>query len=133
MAGRGESEELLAAVTIVFATLVLLYAIVQLLDHANVGDATKHFRVIAAVIAPALALYLVSQAAKDAALAPWAPASSNTGSPEPQQGSFPNLITTLGDVLPITIASVVIITWSIVVIRARRRERRGPSPPRSRA
>ena len=69
--GRAESEELLGGVVFAFAVLALLYAMVLLLERAEVGPVTKVFRFIVAVMAPTLALFLVGLAARDASYAPW--------------------------------------------------------------
>lgn len=110
--GRAENEEVLGGVLLAIVCVTLLFAVVRLLEHARVGGVvTGHFRFMTAVIAPALALYLVGLAVQDASYAPWIRPAAKNEIFGRAPGGFEILVRHLSYELPASLLIVCLLMW----------------------
>lgn len=97
--GRAASEELLGGVAFVFSTLLLFYAVVQLVSQADVPYIGNQLRALLAMLGPALAMLLLALDAVDIAYTPLQ--SAGAGQLRVQQTLFARDMQVLAIWLPI--------------------------------
>ena len=111
--GRAASEEFLGGVAFVFSTLLLFYAVVQLVTQSDAPYIGDHLRALVAILAPPLAILLLALDAVDVASTPFR--SAGAGQLRPEQTLFTRQIELVAVWLPIGLLGLcllcVILGW----------------------